>query len=99
MHAIYSASMHESYEFAPAAEVAIFSVKLDGENRVVLLVPEVARLLRVSSDVVYTLIRSGQLRVRNLHPGSRNSRYLIPVAALVEYLQGRDAPIPGQDAA
>lgn len=80
-----------------AGEPVIYSLPINGEPRLVLFVSEVAGLLRVSNDVVYSLIRSGQLRVRNLHPGSRNSRYLIPVTALIEYLRGRDDPIPSTD--
>ena len=78
-------------------EPVMYAVRVDGELQVALLVPEVARFLRVSKDVVYTLIRSGQLRVRNLYPGSRNGRYLIPVSALREYLAGSDDPIPSDE--
>jgi len=82
----------------PVTNEAVYTLRLDdGQLRMVLLVPEVADLLRVSNDVVYSLIRQGLLRVRNLHPGSRNSRYLIPVSALIEYLRGSDDPIPSID--
>lgn len=82
----------------PVGQPVIYGLPLDdGVPRLVLFVPEVAALLRVSNDVVYSLIRSGQLRVRNLHPGSRNSRYLVPVSSLLDYLRGHDDPIPPAD--
>jgi len=79
---------------AAGAEPVIYAMKVKGDLRLVLQVPDVAQVLGVSPAVVYTLIRSGQIRVRNLHPGARRSRYLIPIGALIEYLQGQDEPIP-----
>lgn len=73
-----------------------YVIELDGRARMALTPDEVAPLLGVDADKVRKLIRDGALRARNLAPGSRNGRYLIPVSALLEYLAGRDDPVPSR---
>lgn len=81
---------------AAAREVRAAAHVLDigGAARLAVSPDEAAPLLGLSPAQVRELCRSGALRARNLHPGSRNGRYLIPVSALVEYLAGRDDPVP-----
>ena len=71
-----------------------YMIELGGVTRLALVPTEAAPLLGLSAPQVIALCRSGQLRARNMHPGSRGGRYLIPVGALVEYLAGRDDPVP-----
>jgi hypothetical protein len=71
-----------------------YVIELDGVARLALAPAEAAPLLGLEAETVRNLCRAGRLRARNLHPGSRNGRYLIPVGALVEYLAGRDDPVP-----
>lgn len=85
----------------PAALAAATSVRpvawvLDygGVPRLALTPEEAAPLLGLSAKQARELCRSGLLRTRTRHPGSRNGRYLIPVGALIEYLDGRDDPVP-----
>lgn len=82
---------------AAAREVraAVYVMEIDGSTRLALSPAEAAPLLGMDdARRVIHLIRSGALRARNTHPGSRNGRYLIPVSALVEYLAGQDEPVP-----
>lgn len=81
---------------AAAREVRCAAHVLDigGVARLALSPDEAAPRLGLSAAQVRELCRSGLLRARNLHPGSRNGRYLIAVSALVEYLAGRDDPVP-----
>lgn len=70
-----------------------YVLDVSGVQRLALSPEEAAPLLGLSDRQVRDLCRGGQLRARNLHPGSRNGRYLIPVGALIEYLAGRDEPV------
>jgi len=80
---------------AREVRVAAYMLDLDGSPRLALTPAEAAPLLGMDDPRrVIHLIRSGALRARNTHPGSRNPRYLISVGALVEYLDGRDEPVP-----
>lgn len=84
-------------QLAAAREVraAAYVIEFDGAARLALTPAEAAPLLGMDSPrKVIHLIRSGALRARNTHPGSRNGHYLIPVSALVEYLAGQDEPVP-----
>ena len=60
---------------------------MEQEKRLVLTVEELAERLGVSRDSVATLIHSGTIRARQI-----NRKWLIPKAALSEYLDGRDNP-------
>lgn len=71
-----------------------YMVELDGAMRLALTPAEAGPLLGLSAAAVIALCRSGNLRARNMRPGSRGGRYLIPVGALIEYLGGRDDPVP-----
>lgn len=72
-----------------------YVIEFEGAARLALSPAEAAPLLGMDDPrKIIHLIRSGALRARNTHPGSRNGRYLIPVSALVEYLAGTDAPVP-----
>lgn len=73
----------------PVATVA-HVIDLAGVLRLALSPSEVAPLLGLEPAQVRDLCRNGLLRCRNLHPGSRNGRYVIPVGALVEWLSGHD---------
>lgn len=79
---------------AQPVDTACYVLRVDDVTRLALTPTEVAPLLGLSRVQVIELCRQGLLRVRNLHPGSRNGRYLIPVGALIEYLAGRDEPVP-----
>ncbi len=80
---------------AREVRVAAYVLDFDGGPRLALTPAEAAPLLGMDSPAkVIHLIRSGALRARNTHPGSRNGRYLISVSALVEFLDGRDEPVP-----
>lgn len=75
-----------------------YAIPLDGVLRLTLYPTEVAPLLGLTERQVREMCRAGLLRSRNLHPGSRNGRYLIPVEAIIDYLAGSDdpiAPLPG----
>ena len=84
-------------QLAAAREVraVAYAIEYEGATRLALSPAEAAPLLGMDDPrKLIHLIRSGALRARNTHPGSRNGRYLIPVSALVEYLAGEDGPVP-----
>jgi excisionase family DNA binding protein len=83
-------------DIAPAGEPVAWAIQLNGKLRATLFVDEVAELLGVQPNAVRELCRTGRIRTKQLRPGSRNSRYLIPVAALLAFLNTHDDPIPGQ---
>lgn len=85
-------ALSEAHE---VAQPVLYALQLeDGTLRFSLFVHEAAPLLGLSEERVRVMIRKGQLRVRNPNPNSRNSRYLIPISSLIEYLNGQDEPIP-----
>jgi len=71
-----------------------YVIELDGVMRLALTPAEAGPLLGLSAAQICEMCKAGQLRSRNMHPGSRGGRYLIPVIALVEWLNGRDGPVP-----
>jgi len=71
-----------------------YVIDLDGVMRLALTPTEAGPLLGLSAAQICELCKAGQLRSRNMRPGSRGGRYLIPVIALVEWLNGRDGPVP-----
>lgn len=71
-----------------------YMIELDGAIRLALTPAEAGPLLGLSAPQVIALCRAGHLRARNMRPGSRGGRYLVPVGALVEFLDGRDDPVP-----
>ncbi len=77
-----------------ALSPVVWGVKVGEQLQLAVDPAQAAGLLGVSRDVVYSLIRAGMLRTRNLRPGSRNGHYLIPVSSLVDYLDGADDPVP-----
>ncbi len=84
-------------------ELAVCTPRLESEvhdavptvnlpDRPTLSVKEAARLLRVSRDVVYDGVQSGEIPALRL-----GRRLLIPRAALVRMLGGRQVDRPAQD--
>lgn len=71
-----------------------YIIEIDGVQRLALTPTEWAPLLGMSTAQVIELCRSGALRFRNPHPGSRGGRYLIPAGAVFEWLAGADEPVP-----
>ncbi len=60
---------------------------MEHDKRLVWTVEELAERLGVSRDSVSTIIHAGTIRARQI-----NRKWLIPKAALAEYLDGRDNP-------
>lgn len=60
---------------------------MDHDNRLVWTVEEVAERLGVGLGTAYEMVNAGTIRARQI-----NRKWLIPKAALAEYLAGRDNP-------
>ena len=72
-----------------------YVIELGGIAKLALTPDELGPLLGMTGkNVRRMLIHSGLLRTRNLHPGSPNGRYLVPVQAVAEWLDGSDDPVP-----
>jgi excisionase family DNA binding protein len=81
---------------ATTAEPVAWAVTLNGQLRATLFVEEIARLMGLSKDRVQELCRTGRIPTIQTRPGSRSSRYLIPVTAYLRFLATYDEPIPIQ---
>jgi excisionase family DNA binding protein len=60
---------------------------MDHDKRLVWTVEEVAERLGIGLSTAYEVINAGTIRARQI-----NRKWLIPKAALSEYLDGRDNP-------
>ena len=60
---------------------------MDQDKRLVWTVEEVAERLGIALSTAYEVVNAGTIRARQI-----NRKWLIPKAALSEYLDGRDNP-------
>lgn len=60
---------------------------MDHDKRLVWTVEEVAERLGIALSTAYEVVNAGTIRARQI-----NRKWLIPKAALSEYLDGRDNP-------
>ena len=60
---------------------------MDHDKRLVWTVAEVAERLGIALSTAYEVVNAGTIRARQI-----NRKWLIPKAALSEYLDGRDNP-------
>ncbi|MEA4856154.1 helix-turn-helix domain-containing protein [Solidesulfovibrio sp.] len=60
---------------------------MDNDKRLVWTVEEVAERLGIGLSTAYEVVNAGTIRARQI-----NRKWLIPKAALSEYLDGRDNP-------
>jgi hypothetical protein len=86
--AVEAAPLPDALAAAQAVEPIAYALYVDNVLRLALSPEEVAPLLGLSAWQVREMCRDGVIRTRNLRPGSRQPRYLIPIGALIELLEG-----------